>query len=173
MAGRGSILCGWAGNASANHFSARLPCKHAIYKSWGKAWTRPGLPRIPVPSNEFGAVGFYLPRFQNSSDLVSLGEQGHLSVRDGIARGETNQIAFVGAASAHRHRVRRVTSTVTRPWGKGLASARPFGLTSPSFEDPGDASHLSSSKQSPKEPRTGGQSLGEEKDVVWSLGWAV
>lgn len=87
-----------------------------------------------------------------------------------------NQTSFVWAVSVHGHCIRRVTAGRrhnSRPWGKGLASARLFQLTSPFFEDHGDPSHGSPSKQDPKEPWTGGQSLGEEEDVVWSLGWAA
>lgn len=84
------ILPGRVVNTSANCSSALIPCKHAIYRSWGKAWARPGPPGIPLPNSEFGVNGLYPPRFQSLLDLVSLREQGHLCVRDGTADGETS-----------------------------------------------------------------------------------
>lgn len=90
LAEGGLLVVGKDADNSANRFSALLPCKHAIHRSWGKAWARPVPPEIPVPSNQFGAIWFYPPRLQSSSDLVSLREQANLCVRNGIAGGEAS-----------------------------------------------------------------------------------
>ena len=66
MSGMRYILPGRVVNTSANRSSALIPYKHTIYRSWGKAWARPGPTGIPVPNSEFGVNGLYptkIPEF--------------------------------------------------------------------------------------------------------------
>lgn len=93
MAGMSGIYTAWQG---CKHFSQPFLSSDSLQACYLyiEVGERPqlgqGPPGIPVPNSEFGVNRLYPPKFQSSSDLVSLREQGHLCVRDGTADGETS-----------------------------------------------------------------------------------